>query len=281
MKFCTFYCGDELHVGVKTPEGVSDITALGFPDSMNAVIEGGNELQGRISAALEGAPCISEAQLRFGNITVPQKIVCGGLNYHDHAAETGGEPPKYPVFFSKFNDALHPAGEPVPLPEWHRCYDYEAELVIVVGKAAYNVSVEDAFEHIFGFACGNDLSTRDAQFLSSQWLSGKSLPHFGPAGPFIVTRDELDPDNMPLSVVCERDGKIVQSGNTSDLIFSCREQLSSASRFFSLAPGDLIFTGTPAGVILGKPKNERNWLHAGETVRVRIDGIGELVTPLI
>lgn len=281
MKLCTFIRDEKKCIGVKTDDGTVDITALGFPSEMNDIILGGDELLQEIEAAVKGAEPVGGFELRFGKITEPSKIVCAGLNYSDHAAETGGEAPEYPVFFSKFNDALHPAGEAVSLPAWQKCYDYEAELVIVVGKSAWNIPEEDAFPHIFGFACGNDLSMRDAQFLSSQWLAGKSFPCSAPAGPYIVTRDELDPDRAELDVICDRGGEIVQHGNTRDMLFSCRSILSWASRFFALSPGDLIFTGTPAGVILGRPKESRRWLQRGETVIVRIDGIGELVTPLI
>ena len=281
MKFCTFYSGDKTHVGVKTDGGIVDITALGFPAQMNDVISGGEVMLSQIADKIVGALALDEAKIRFGNITNPAKIICEGLNYVDHALESGGSAPEFPIFFSKFNDVLRPANEPVALPEWLERYDYEAELVIVVGRHTFNVSEEDAFEHMFGFACGNDLSARDAQFLSTQWISGKNLPGFGPAGPYITTSDSIDPDNDAAAIKCFRNGELVQSSNTGDMIFSCRRTLSAASRFFELAPGDLIFTGTPAGVIQGKPKAERNWLKPGETVTVAIDGIGELTTPLV
>ncbi|MDR2420767.1 MAG: fumarylacetoacetate hydrolase family protein [Oscillospiraceae bacterium] len=280
MKLCTFFSDGGPRIGVKTPRGVADITSLGFPGDMNAVIESADLAD--IAAAIEArsGEYLDERSLEFGSITSPAKIICEGLNYRDHAEETGGEIPKYPVFFSKFNDALHPAGKPVALPARQRCFDYEAELVIVVGRAAYDVPLEGAEEYIFGCACGNDLSARDAQFLSSQWLAGKSFPGFAPAGPYITTRDEFDPDRGA-AVVCEVNGVRAQNGNTGNMLFSCRETLHWASRFFRLAPGDLIFTGTPAGVILGKPKGTRVWLAPGDTVKVSIDGLGELVTPLV
>ena len=213
-------------------------------------------------------------------MTAPQKIVCVGLNYKSHAEETGAAAPKDIVFFSKFNDALTPAGESVFLPPWQRCYDYEAELVAVIGRPAWNVPMESAPDYVFGYTCGNDLSARDSQFLSSQWLAGKALPNFGPAGPVIVTADSFDPgaDN---AITCEVNGVRVQSGVTSDMIFGIPEIVSTASRYFKLSPGDLIFTGTPAGVILGKDKDSRVWLKAGDTVTVTIDGIGTLTTPLV
>jgi 2-keto-4-pentenoate hydratase/2-oxohepta-3-ene-1,7-dioic acid hydratase in catechol pathway len=218
--------------------------------------------------------------LTFANVTRPGKIVCCGLNYKDHAEETGGEAPKYPVLFSKFSDTLTPAGAPATLPSWQRCYDYEAELVIVVAKRAYNVPVSSAEAYIFGYTCGNDLSARDAQFLSSQWLAGKTFPGFAPAGPWIVTRDAFDPE-AGRGIFCDVNGARVQDGNTANMIFSCKQTLAAASRFFPLDAGDLIFTGTPAGVILGKPKGERVWLKPGDTVAVEIEGIGRLTTPLV
>jgi 2-keto-4-pentenoate hydratase/2-oxohepta-3-ene-1,7-dioic acid hydratase in catechol pathway len=282
MKLCSFVYNGGTRVGAATARGVADVTALGFPGDMNAVIEGGDALLTRIAAAVEGygGAVLDADALEFANVTRPNKIVCEGLNYRSHAEETGGEAPERPVLFSKFNDALAPAGAAVTLPAWLRCYDYEAELVVVGGARAYNVAAEDAERYIFGYTCGNDLSARDSQFLSGQWLTGKTFPGFAPAGPYIVTRGAFDPER-PNGVFCEVNGVTVQSGDTADMIFNCRETLAAVSRYIPLAPGDLIFTGTPAGVILGKPKGTRVWLKPGDTVKVRIDGIGELVTPLV
>jgi 2-keto-4-pentenoate hydratase/2-oxohepta-3-ene-1,7-dioic acid hydratase in catechol pathway len=261
--------------------GVIDITALGFPALLDDVIAGGAEMRDRISSAVDAysGSGLRLEDLEFSNVTRPRKIVCAGLNYRSHAEETGGKAPESPVLFSKFNDALCPSGARVALPEWQRCYDYEAELVAVVGERAYNVAPERAERYIFGYTCGNDLSARDCQFLSSQWLAGKSFPGFAPVGPIVVTCDSFDPcaDN---EIICRVNGARVQSGATSDMIFSCAEMLSAASRYFPLEPGDLIFTGTPAGVILGKPKGERAWLRPGDEVEVEIEGIGVLATRL-
>ncbi|MDR0906772.1 MAG: fumarylacetoacetate hydrolase family protein [Oscillospiraceae bacterium] len=274
--------GDARHVAALTEHGAVDVSALGIAGDMNALIAGGDASLDSIRAALAGytGDYLDEKTLVFGKITEPGKIVCEGLNFVDHAEETGGEAPKYPVFFSKFNDALAPANAPVALPAWQRCYDYEAELVIVVGKSAYNIEPEKAEEYIFGYAAGNDLSARDAQFLSSQWIAGKSFPGFAPVGPWIATRDELNPADG-IGIRCRVNGAEVQNGNTRNMIFSCRETLAWASKFFALEPGDLIFTGTPAGVILGKPKGGRVWLKAGDVVTVEIDGIGALTTELV
>jgi len=282
MKLCSVEYNGRTLVGAFTESGVADVTALGFPARMNEIIEGGDDMLALIGNALgeKAPPILSEGRVKFLPVTEPKKIICEGLNYKDHAEETGGEVPKHPVFFSKFNDALSAHDEPVPLPPWLNRYDYEAELVIVIGKYAYNISVGEAESCIFGYTCGNDLSARDAQFLSSQWLCGKALPGSGPVGPYIVTRDCFDP-REPHGIFCDVNGTTAQSGNTVDMIFPCFEAVSAASRFFPLSPGDLIFTGTPAGVIQGRPREERIWLKAGDIVSVTIDGIGTLVTPLV
>ena len=281
MKLCSILFDGRPRVGVLTESGVVDLTTLGLYERMNDLIADGDKAIARISDALqsETPPVLDEGMVKYLPVSEPKKIICMGLNYKDHAEETGGTAPEHPVFFSKFNDALSAHNEPVKLPHWLSRYDYEAELVIVIGRHAHNVSAEDAESCIFGYTCGNDLSARDSQFLSSQWLSGKALPGFGPVGPHIVTRDSFDPC-AGSGIYCEVNGVTVQSGNTSDMIFNCAETVGSASRFFPLSPGDIIFTGTPAGVIMGRPKGSRVWLKSGDIVKVTIDGIGTLVTPL-
>lgn len=281
MKLLSFIKDGTTRIGAMTSSGIVDVTALGCPNQMNNIIRGGDAMREKITHLLQEAHEVLDlATLELTNIVAPQKIICVGLNYKSHAEETGGSAPKDIVFFSKFADALTPAGKSVGLPDWQRCYDYEAELVIVMGKPAWHVSREDALSYVFGYTCGNDLSARDSQFLSSQWLSGKAFPGFGPAGPVIVTADSFNPDDGH-RITCEVNGVCVQNGITSDMIFNCADIVSTASRFFALNPGDLIFTGTPAGVILGKPKDSRVWLKPGDTVTVAIDGIGVLTTPLV
>ena len=281
MKLCSIEVGGSPCVGVLTDAGIINITALGFPGRMNDVIENGNEMLQDIKSAIENSSlsAINEVSATFLPVTEPKKIICEGLNYKDHADETGGQAPDHPIFFSKFSDALIAHNKPASLPAWLKCFDYEAELVIVIGKYAYNIAVEEAASCIFGYTCGNDLSARDAQFLSSQWLCGKSFPNAGPVGPYIITSDCFDPRDSH-GIFCEVNGVTVQSGNTTEMIFPCFEAVSSASRFFPLSPGDLVFTGTPAGVIQGRKREDRIWLKAGDVVKVTIDGIGSLITPL-
>ena len=213
-------------------------------------------------------------------LVTPSKILCVGLNYRSHAEETGGEVPKEPVIFSKFNDALAEDGQDVLLPAWHRCYDYEAELVVVMGKPAWHASPAEAAAAIGGYTCGNDLSARDCQFRSGQWLIGKSFPGFAPVGPRIVPADEFDPA-LPHRITCAVNGVTVQDDDVTGMIFSCSEIVSYIRGFTPLAPGDLIFTGTPSGVILGKPKGTRVWLKQGDVVSVTIEGIGTLTNRLV
>jgi len=209
-----------------------------------------------------------------------KKILCVGLNYKSHAEETGGEAPAEPVIFSKFQDSLAENGQEIRLPSWHRCYDYEAELVAVMGKPLYNGDTASARSAIGGYTCGNDLSARDCQFRSNQWLIGKSFPGFAPIGPEIVPATEFDPEK-PHRIRCELNGVTVQDDDVTNMIFSCAEIVSYISKFISLEPGDIIFTGTPAGVILGKPKGSRTWLRPGDEVAVTIEGIGTLKNRLV
>ena len=210
----------------------------------------------------------------------PEKIVCVGLNYKSHAEETGGEAPKEPVIFSKFPDALAADGDEIFLPEWHRCYDYEAELVAVIGTEIYHGTLEEAEAAISGYTCGNDLSARDCQFRSNQWLIGKTFPGFAPIGPKIVPASEFDP-SKPHRITCTVNGETVQDDDITNMLFSCGEIVRYVSDFFPLKPGDLVFTGTPAGVILGKPKGQRKWLRKGDVVSVYIEGIGTLTNKLV
>ena len=186
--------------------------------------------------------------------------------------------PEYPVLFSKFDNALAPCGADVVLPPWESSYDYEAELVIVMGKETWNVSAEEAMEQVFGFTCGNDFSLRDAQMRSGQWLIGKTMPGFGPCGPCIVTADEYDlaASKRIRSYV---NGQLRQDGSTADMIFSCAQIISYASRYIKLCPGDLIFTGTPSGVAL--EGQEKHWLKPGDVVDIDIEGIGRLTNRLV
>lgn len=277
MKLYNITVDHETHLALMTARGLVDATAAGFTGGMDELIAGGCRCALEKLAADETLPVV-EAPVYANVVNHVGKLLCVGLNYRSHAVGVHMQVPEYPVLFSKFDNALAPSGAAVELPPWESSYDYEAELVIVMGKETWNVSVEDAMEHVFGFTCGNDFSLRDAQMRSGQWLIGKSLPGFGPCGPCIVTADGYDPA-VPKYIRSYVNGQLRQDGSTGDMIFSCAQIISYASRYIRLCPGDLIFTGTPSGVAL--EGEEKHWLKPGDVVDIDIEGIGRLTNPLV
>jgi 2-keto-4-pentenoate hydratase/2-oxohepta-3-ene-1,7-dioic acid hydratase in catechol pathway len=208
-------------------------------------------------------------------VTEPEKIICIGLNYHRHAAEVGAPVPKTPILFNKYNSALNCCGGTVAVSkEKAQKFDYEAELVIVIGRTARNVSEADAMRCVFGYCTGNDFTARDLQSLTSQWMLGKTLDGSGLIGPWLVTADQVDPDN--LKIECRVNGDVRQSSSTSDMVFNCKQLVSYISNYMTLRPGDIIFTGTPEGVIAGYPKEKQVWLKPGDKLVSSIEKLGEL-----
>jgi 2-keto-4-pentenoate hydratase/2-oxohepta-3-ene-1,7-dioic acid hydratase in catechol pathway len=203
----------------------------------------------------------------------PGKIICIGLNYRHHAAESGMDIPDEPILFSKFGNAIAASGQDIAIDGMSQV-DYEAELGVVIGQKARNVSAEDALSHVLGYCNANDVSDRERQFRSSQWLLGKTADGFCPVGPWLRTADTgFDAQN--LAIRGWLNGDLRQKSNTSDMIFSIPELIAYISRQFTLEPGDLLLTGTPMGVILGRERKE--WIQAGDEYRVEIDGLGSLV----
>ena len=253
---------------------------LELPTKMEQVIAGGEEVLKQLAELTkQEVSLISEEEIVYAPcMTQPEKIICVGLNYADHAKESNMDIPTYPVLFSKFNNALAAHNQIIRLPKTAEKFDYEVELVIVIGKEAENVSKDEALSYVFGYTVGNDLSARDLQFRSGQWLLGKTCDHFGPIGPYLVTADELDPSN--LNIECKVNGEVRQSANTRDMIFDCATLVSYLSQHMTLKPGDIIFSGTPEGVILGYPEAEQVWLKSGDEVQVSVEDIGTLVNVL-
>ena len=207
-------------------------------------------------------------------ITSPSKIIAIGLNYKDHAAESKGKVPETPLVFAKFpNSLLGHQGEIVWDANVTRKVDFEAELAVIMGKAIRNCSAEKALDAVFGYCCANDVSARDLQFGDGQWVRGKSLDTFCPLGPWIVTADEL-PDAGSLDIRCWLNGKLMQDSSTSLMIFEVSALVSFLSRHFTLLPGDIILTGTPAGV--GVFREPSVYMKHGDTVVVEIEKIGRL-----
>ena len=286
LTLTTLRHGEEYVLGVKTPRGILDVrkanAALGLraPETIDAVLQderGSNALSPLLQQAAAGSDALytSEASAVFGPcVTSPEKIVCVGLNYRRHSAETGNPIPTVPILFSKFRNALGShrgtidvSGVPA------QQFDYEAELVIVMGRTARNVSEAEALSHVFGYCVGNDFSARDLQLKTSQWMLGKTSDGFAPIGPYLVTADQV-PEPNNLAIECRVNGERRQSSNTGDMIFSCASLVSYISRHFTLRPGDIIFTGTPEGVILGYPKEKQVWLKPGDRIAVTIEKLG-------
>jgi len=280
MKLKQVSCNGEIRLAMETRAGIVDVAAeakrrgVWAPLTMMDLIRAGKEGLEVLESLAQEPECFTDAPtapvVRGG-----EKILCIGLNYMRHARECNLPLPPGPVLFNKFSNALAADGDVITLPEAYREYDYEAELVAVIGKPARNVSEEEALDYVFGYTCGNDLSTRDLQFVrSSQWLLSKTFDGFAPIGPWLVTAEEVDPANLPISSTVN--GELRQNSNTSDMIFSVAQIIADLSRHFTLMPGDMIFTGTPQGVMHGYPKDQKNWLKAGDEVTVTIGGIGTL-----
>lgn len=281
MHLLTFRNDDgTLALGVKTWEGVlkTDLDPVAF---FAAGLDQLPQLNAAVERAKAGGALLDEATLTFAPaVPAPGKIVCIGRNYAEHAAESGGSVPDTPMLFSKFNNALAAAGENVPLPPASvaQQYDYEAELTIVIGRQARGVSEDDALDYVLGYCCANDLSARDLQWRTSQFLLGKTLDKFLPLGPYVVTKDVV-PDPQALRVRCWVDGELRQDESTAEMVFGVRHLVSYISHHFTLEPGDIICTGTPAGVIMGHA--DPQWLRPEQEVTVEIEGLGRLTNRLV
>ncbi|MFI7536854.1 fumarylacetoacetate hydrolase family protein [Streptosporangium sp. NPDC049376] len=204
----------------------------------------------------------------------PSKIVCVGLNYRDHAEESGVEPPARPLLFAKFPNALRASGAVVEVPEdLSGQLDYEGELGVVIGRRARDVALDEALDHVLGYVAANDLSARDAQFSDGQWLRGKSADGFCPVGPVVTLAEDVE-DPQALRIVTRLNDQVVQDGSTEKMIFSVAEIVSYVSRYLTLEPGDLILTGTPPGV--GFARTPPLVVGDGDVVTVTVEGVGEV-----
>jgi 2-keto-4-pentenoate hydratase/2-oxohepta-3-ene-1,7-dioic acid hydratase in catechol pathway len=285
MSLATLVRDGEPALGVKTPRGILDVRRAarqygsGAPTTLDELIRDGDGGLGELvrTAAQGGADLyVAEGSARFGPCVMnPEKIVCVGLNYARHARETNNPIPKLPILFNKFNNALNCHGGTVKVSAVPATnFDYESELVIVMGRKAANVSEADALSYVFGYCNGNDFTARDLQSRSSQWMIGKTCDGFGVLGPWIVTADQCDPNNM--KIVGTVNGEVRQSSNTNDMVFNCAQIVSYTSKLMTLVPGDLIYTGTPEGVISGYPKEKQVWLKPGDKLTTTIGNLGTL-----
>jgi 2-keto-4-pentenoate hydratase/2-oxohepta-3-ene-1,7-dioic acid hydratase in catechol pathway len=295
MRLANLRIDGGLALGAEIDGGVINVTATGMLSGLSAPRDIDDLLQAQraaevrtlLDAVKQGKTkpvMIPAAEVSFAPlVTRPEKIICVGFNYREHAAETNTPIPTAPPLFNKFNNALNGHGGTVRLPtRVARQFDYETELVIVFGKQCRDVPEDDALSVVAGYATGNDISARELQTATSQFLAGKTSDGFAPVGPWLVTRDRV-PDPNALRLQTWVNGKVRQDWNTRDMIFNCRQLISYASGIMTIKPGDIMFTGTPQGVILGEkaPREQRQWLKAGDEVVSSIEGLGELRVNLL
>jgi 2-keto-4-pentenoate hydratase/2-oxohepta-3-ene-1,7-dioic acid hydratase in catechol pathway len=285
MKLATIQTPTGPRAAVLRGNSLIDLHAVrpDLPASLRWLLAGGPALLRKVeeAAADSAAASYPVDKVRFlAPVTDPQKILCIGLNYRDHAAESGAPIPAEPVLFSKFTTALIGDGEPIVLPAVSKEVDYEAELVLVVGKTGRHLSPATAMEHLGGYTIGHDVSARDWQLKKDgrQWLAGKTFDTFAPTGPWLVTRDEV-PDPHTLDNQLRLNGETMQSSNTRQMIFRAADLLAYISQVVTLHPGDLVFTGTPPGV--GFARKPPVFLKGGDVVEVEIEKLGTLRNPVV
>jgi 2-keto-4-pentenoate hydratase/2-oxohepta-3-ene-1,7-dioic acid hydratase in catechol pathway len=287
MRLLTFFANGEMRLGALAGDQVVDLAAAQaartgvacpMPD-MRAFIAAGPDVRARLTsdlASIDLSPFSQPlAETRLAAPVLPSKICAIGLNYLDHVLEGGRPVPKSPVLFAKYPSSVIGQGDAIRWdPALSSKIDLEAELAVVIGQTARRVRAAEAYEHVFGYTCADDVTARDLQDRDGQWTRGKSLDTFCPLGPWIVTRDEV-PEPHSLPIRCTVNGEVVQRSNTEQMIFRIPELIELLSRAFTLLPGDVILTGTPPGV--GHYRNPPRYLMDGDTVAVEIDGIGALV----
>ncbi len=282
-------------LGVKTPHGILDVVAASAALGMAAPATLEDMLAADSAAAVTalveaattspkaGITLLDEDTITFGRLfTHPGKIICVGLNYREHAEEARMPIPVEPILFSKYNNTLaaHRDTIKLPSPAVSTKFDYETELLIVIGKAARDVAEADALDYVAGYCVGQDFSARDLQLeKGTQWMAGKTLDKFAPIGPYFVSAD-LVGDPNDLKIETRVNGEIRQSSTTKEFIFNTQAMVAYASKLFTLEPGDIIFTGTPSGVIVGKPKDQQVWLKAGDRIESTVEKLGTLTFTL-
>jgi 2-keto-4-pentenoate hydratase/2-oxohepta-3-ene-1,7-dioic acid hydratase in catechol pathway len=294
MTYCTLAGRDGGTLGIRTQRGILDVARasrlyrIKAPTDIHAVIEGADcvPLGKLVEKALNGgrgaSVLIAESRARFAPaVPRPGKIICVGLNYRRHAQETGNPIPPVPILFNKYNNTLVGHRGRIKLPtKVSTQFDYEAELVVVVGRQARDVAEEKALSYVFGYASGNDFSARDLMRVTSQLMLGKTCDGFAPLGPWLVGAERIaDPQNLKIATYVN--GEQRQNSSTADMIYSCAQIVSYCSRHLTLMPGDIIYTGTPEGVILGYPPEKQKWLKAGDRVVTEVEKCGALEVTLV
>jgi acylpyruvate hydrolase len=272
MRLVSYRNGEELRCAIADGDDLVDAG----PSARDAIALG---LETLAAIAAAGETRRPRAGVRLGPpVWDPEKIICLGLNYRDHAEEAGLQPPPTPMFFAKYANSLTGPVDDIVPPSTTQMVDYEAELAVVIGRAGRNIAPAAALDHVFGAMAFNDVSARDLQLANNLWSGGKAIDTFAPCGPELVSADELG-DMQALGLRTRVNGVTVQDGNTSSQIFAIPETIAFLSQIMTLQPGDIIATGTPAGV--GNSRKPKLFLHAGDVVEVEVDGIGTLRNPVV
>jgi len=270
MKLITFSYEGSAQAGVLQGSNVIGLRSAGYPDAISAITAGRAGIE-KAAAAGEAIP-LARVKL-LAPVPKPPKVICVGLNYRDHAIESKMEIPAVPTIFSKYATAVIGPGEKIVLPKNSQKPDYEAEFAFVIGKGGRHISKERAMEHVFGYMNLNDVSARDFQMATTQWMMGKTFDTFAPTGPYVASADEIaDPHALDISLSIN--GEVMQHSNTRELIFRIPDLVEYLSSVFTLEPGDIVSTGTPSGV--GFSHKPPRWLRPGDEVVVRVEGLGEL-----
>ena len=283
MRFVAFKKDGKAKLGVRTEAGLVDLSKVDkkLPTDLKELIAMGKGAMQRAGRAANKAPARAIVKGRVSYmvpIQDPNKIICIGLNYKDHAAEAGLKIPTYPVVFNRFTTSFVPQGQAIIRPKASKHFDYEAELVAVIGKKARNIKKGEALDYVAGYAIANEGSIRDYQMKSSQWAMGKNFDATGSIGSDFVTADELPAGGKGLNMQCRVNGKVLQDSNTREMIFDTKTLVHELAKVFTLLPGDMILTGTPAGV--GFVRKPPIFLKAGDTCEIEIEKIGILSNPV-
>jgi len=283
MRLVSFVWNEKKVAGLLTAarDQIFPLDAVGYGDALSFLAAGEQAWYAAVSRAKDISPekLIPLTSVRLlSPLPRPGKILCVGLNYRDHAVESKMDLPKVPAVFTKFANAVTGHGTDVVIPKMTKQADYEAEMAVVIGKTARRVDAKNWQEYVFGYTILNDVSARDVQLSTSQWSLGKSFDTFAPIGPAIVSKDEIT-DPHVLDIKLSIDGEVLQHSNTKELIFKVPDLIAYLSSIVTLDPGDLISTGTPAGVGLGR--TPQRWLRAGETMTVAVEKIGTLTNSII
>lgn len=280
LRFFSFQSESAPEIGARIEDGFVNLTQAGLPNTLEGLLSLGKEglshaqkivAQAKTRHSLEGLSLLPP-------ITNPSKAIAVGLNYVDHATETKFDPPVFPVLFPRYRSSWVGHGHDLIKPTLSEQFDYEGELVVVIGKPGYKIEKESALDHVAGYSIFNDGSIRDYQFKTPQWLVGKNFDCTGSFGPELVTPDELPPGADGLRLQTSLNGRVVQDANTRDMIFDVATLISICSASFALATGDIIISGTPSGI--GFARSPQLFMKAGDVCRVHIDGIGALSNPV-